>query len=119
VQRLIAKLLTCWMLLLVPGATALELMQPQMLLPICCRTAGAHHCSSGITAHHHGPSWRSAQCKFAHLSHAAILLAPYLPVSQPALVRTPQTTAVTSASLSTLAAYLAGLPGSRAPPSLA
>ncbi len=36
-----------WMLLLVPGATALELARPQLLLPACCRVHGAHHCMAG------------------------------------------------------------------------
>ncbi len=36
------------MLLLLPGATALQLAQPQVLLPACCRTHGVHHCSVGV-----------------------------------------------------------------------
>ena len=49
-QRLIANLLMYWMLLLVPGATALELARPQVLLPACCRIHGAHHCMATTRA---------------------------------------------------------------------
>ncbi len=67
-----------WMLLLVPGATALELARPQVLLPACCRIHGAHHCMA-TARQSSGPAWRGQGCPFANLSHAAILLAPYLP----------------------------------------
>jgi hypothetical protein len=75
VQRLIANLLTYWMLLLVPGATALDLARPQVLLPACCRVHGAHHCMA-TTHEGSGPAWRGEACPFANLTHAAILLAP-------------------------------------------
>jgi hypothetical protein len=118
VQRLIANLLMYWTLLLVPGATALDLARPQMLLPACCRIHGAHHCMA-TTPQGSGPAWRGEGCPFANLTHAAILLASYLPASQPGLGRTPQAVTTLSAEHAALSAFLAGLPGSRAPPSLA
>ena len=117
VQRLIANLLMYWMLLLVPGATALELARPQALLPACCRTHGAHHCMAAAVPGS-GPAWRGHGCPFSNLPHAAILLAPYLPAVQPGVSRTPQATATASAEHAALSAFLAGLPGSRAPPFL-
>jgi hypothetical protein len=118
VQRLIANLLMSWMLLLFPGATALQLAQPQILLPACCRTHGAHHCSMGAAQHDSAPGWRGAGCPFANLQHAAILLAPYLPAAQPGVSRTLQATQTPSAEQAVLSSFLAGLPGSRGPPSL-
>jgi hypothetical protein len=117
VQRLIANLLMYWMLLLVPGATALELAQPQVLLPACCRVHGAHHCM-GIARPGSGPAWRGQGCPFANL-HAAILLAPHLPASESGLTRTQRSAETPTAEQAALSAFLAGLPGSRAPPSLA
>ncbi|MGB9417158.1 MAG: hypothetical protein WCB58_12665 [Acidobacteriaceae bacterium] len=117
-QRLIANLLMCWMLLLVPGATALQLARPEILLPACCRTHGAHHCSMDSARQDTAPRWRGAGCPFSNLQHAAILLAPYLPASQPGVAATPQTVATSSAEQSKLSSFLAGLPGSRAPPFL-
>jgi hypothetical protein len=117
VQRLIANLLFYWMLLLVPGGTTLALAQPQVLLPACCRVHGAHHCK-GEAVQGGGAAWRGQGCPFANLSHAAILLAPYLPATQPGVGRTSQATATSFAEHAALSAFLAGLPGSRAPPSL-
>ena len=116
-QRLIANLLMYWMLLLVPGATALQLARPQILLPACCRTHGAHHCTMGTAQRNSAPGWRGEACPFANLQHAAILLAPYLPAIQAGLSRTAQITETPSAEHAALSAFLAGLPGSRAPPS--
>jgi hypothetical protein len=118
VQRLIANLLMYWMLLLVPGATALELAQPQVLLPACCRVHGAHHCILGIAQRNTTPAWRGEGCPYANLMHAAILLAPYLPAAHPAFAHTVQTVETPSAEQAALSAFLAGLPASRAPPSL-
>jgi hypothetical protein len=115
VQRLIANLLMSWMLLLVPGATALELARPQALLPACCRTHGAHHCVTAAVPRS-GPAWRGHGCPFSNLSHTAILLAPYLPAAQPGVSRTLQSTETPSVEHAALSAFLAGLPGSRAPP---
>jgi hypothetical protein len=117
VQRLIANLLMYWMLLLVPGATALELARPQALLPACCRIHGAHHCTAAAVQGG-GPAWRGHGCPFANLSHAAMLLAPYLPATQAGVARTLEATQTPSAEQALLSAFLAGLPGSRAPPSL-
>ena len=117
-QRLIANLLMYWMLLLVPGATALELAQPQVLLPACCRVHGAHHCM-GTTRQGSGPAWRGHGCPFTNLPHAAILLAPHLPARVPGLARIQQLAETPSAEQAALSAFLAGLPGSRAPPSFA
>jgi len=117
VQRLIANLLMSWMLLLFPGAAALQLAQPQILLPACCRTHGAHHCSIGA-AHDSAPGWRGAGCPFAKLQHAAILLTPYLPATQAGVSRTLQVGRTPSAEQAALSSFLAGLPGSRGPPSL-
>lgn len=116
-QRLIANLLMYWMLLLVPGATALELAQPQVLLPACCRVHGKHHCM-GAAVEGSGPAWRGQGCPFTNLAHAAILLAPYLPAAQPGVAGTEQTTETPAADHAALSAFLAGLPASRAPPSL-
>jgi hypothetical protein len=116
VQRLIANLLMSWMLLLVPGATALELARPQALLPACCRTHGVHHCMTAARRGG-GPAWRGQGCPFANLQHTAILLAPHLPVARAGFFRTLQTTQIPSAEQAALSSYLAGLPGSRAPPS--
>jgi hypothetical protein len=118
VQRLIANLLMSWMLLLFPGATALQLAQPEILLPACCRTHGAHRCSMGTVRQNSAPGWRGQGCPFANLSHAAILLAAYLPTVHAALSRTPQATETPSAEQAALSSFLAGLPGSRGPPSL-
>jgi hypothetical protein len=118
VQRLIANLLMYWMLLLVPGATAVELGRPQMLLPACCRTHGIHHCSVGIAQRGSTPGWRGAGCPFSNLTHVAILLVPYLPSAGMGIARTPQVADTPSAEHAALSAFLAGLPGSRAPPSL-
>jgi hypothetical protein len=118
VQRLIANLLMSWMLLLFPGATALQLAQPQILLPACCRAHGAHHCTMGAAQQDSAPGWRGQGCPFANLSHAAILLVAYLPAAQAALSRTPQAAETPSAEQAALSSFLAGLPGSRAPPSL-
>jgi hypothetical protein len=117
-QRLIANLLMYWMLLLVPGATALELARPQLLLPACCRVHGAHHCMAGRQSGN-APAWRGAGCPFANLSHAAILLVPYLPAMQPGLACALRTLKTSSAEHAVLSAFLAGLPASRAPPSFA
>src|SRR3954463_1567544 len=107
----------CWMLLLVPGATAIDLGQPKVLLPACCRVHGAHHCMG--TAHQEsGPVWRGAGCPFASLTHAAIVLVPYLPSTGRGLARSVRTAHTPSAEHAALSAFLAGLPGSRAPPSL-
>jgi hypothetical protein len=119
VQRLIANLLMYWMVLLVPGATALQVAQPQVLLPACCRTHGAHHCSMRAAAQSGAPAWRGEKCPFSGMTHAAILLAPYLPAAQPGLARTPQMVETPSAEDAALSAFLAGLPGSRAPPAFA
>jgi hypothetical protein len=118
VQRWIANLLMCWMLLLLPGATALELAQPQMLLPACCRTHGAHHCSLVTARHSSGPAWQNAGCPYQHLPHAAILLSPGLPAAPAASLWAPAETRLAAAQYAALSAWLAGLPGSRAPPSL-
>jgi len=118
VQRLIAKLLMCWMLLLVPGATALDLVQPQVLLPACCRVHGVHHCM-GTTREGSAPAWRAEGCPFANMAHAAVLPALYLPSTGAPIVRTPEVADTPSAELAALATFLAGLPGSRAPPSVA
>jgi hypothetical protein len=122
VQRLIANLLMFWMLLLFPGATTLQLAQPQILLPACCRTHGAHHCSMGDARHDSSPNgvpgWRGQGCPFGNLQHAAILLAPYLPATQAGVSRTLQATETPSAEQAALSSFLAGLPGSRGPPSL-
>jgi hypothetical protein len=117
VQRLIANVLMYWMMLLVPGATALDLGQPQVLLPACCRTHGEHHC---MTVAHQGggPAWRGDGCPFAKLTHPAILLVPYLPTAGPGIAQSPQATVTPCAEHARLSAFLAGLPGSRAPPSL-
>jgi hypothetical protein len=115
-QRLIANLLVYWMLLLVPGATALDLAQSQVLLPACCRVHGAHHCMG--TTLHSGPAWRGEGCPFANLTHAAVLLAPYVPSSGTGIARTPQVADTPTAEHAALSAFLAGLPASRAPPSL-
>ena len=117
VQRLIANLLMYWMLLLVPGATALELARPQALLPACCRTHGAHHCMAAAMPGS-GPAWRGHGCPFANLPHAAILLAPYLPATQAGVARTLEAIETSAAEHAGLSAFLAGLPGSRAPPFL-
>ena len=117
-QRLIANLLMYWMLLLVPGATALDLAQPQLLLPACCRVHGAHHCSMGTQHTGSGPAWGGQGCPFVNLSHAAILLAPYLPAMQPGLTYALRTLKTPSAEHAALSAFLAGLPASRAPPSI-
>ena len=101
----------CWMLLLVPGATALELAQPQMLLPACCRTHGAHHCSMLDGRRANGPG-----CPFAHLQRAAMVLPAYLPTAPPAIRQRTITAAAPAAKLAVLASFLAALPGSRAPP---
>ena len=119
VRRLIANLLTCWMLLLVPGATALDLARPQALLPACCRTHGVHHCTMGSVEQAHAPAWRGAGCPFANLQHAAILLAPHMPVVPHGLVCVIESAATQSSQLAALSAFLAGLPASRAPPSFA
>lgn len=116
-QRLIANLLMYWMLLLVPGATALELVQPQVLLPACCRVHGVHHCMVHSRAGN-APAWHGAGCPFANLSHAAILLVPYLPAMQPGLACALRALKTVSAEHAVLSAFLAGLPASRAPPSL-
>lgn len=116
-QRLIANLLMYWMLLLVPGATALDLARPQVLLPACCRIHGAHHCMA-TTLQGGGPAWRGEACPFANLTHAAILLAPYLPAMQHGVGRTSRAVATLSAEHAALSTFLAGLPGSRAPPSI-
>ena len=108
----------CWMLLLLPGATALELAQPQMLLPACCRTHGAHHCSLGTARHSSGPAWQNAGCPYQHLAHAAVLLSPYVTAAQAAASRTHAEARLPAAEHAVLAAWLAGLPASRAPPSL-
>jgi hypothetical protein len=118
VQRLIANLLISWMMLLLPGATALQLTQPEILLPACCRIHGAHHCSLGSARQNGAPGWRAEGCPFSNLQHAAILLVPCLPVSQPGIATTPQALETSSAEQSKLSSFLAGLPGSRAPPSL-
>jgi hypothetical protein len=118
VQRLIANLLVSWMLLLFPGATALQLTPSQVLLPACCRTHGAHHCSMGTARQNSAPGWRGEGCPFANLSHAAILLVAYLPAAHAALSRTLQATETPSAEQAAFSSFLAGLPGSRAPPSL-
>jgi hypothetical protein len=106
-----------WMLLLVPGATALDLARPQMLLPACCRIHGAHHCMA-TTRQSGGPAWRGEACPLANLTHAAILLAPHLPAVPLGLGRTSRTVSTLSAEHVALSALLAGLPGSRAPPSI-
>ena len=119
VRRLIANLLTCWMLLLVPGATALDLARPQMLLPACCRTHGAHHCIIGTVQQGHGPAWRGPGCPFANLQHAAILLVPHMPAVPHGIVCMVAAAATPGSELAALSAFLAGLPASRAPPSFA
>lgn len=116
-QRLIANLLMSWMLLLVPGATVLDLATPQVLLPACCRVHGAHRCM-GTAQEHSAPGWRGQGCPFANLQHAAILLIPYLPATHAGIARSLQTTETPAAEHAALSAFLAGLPGSRAPPSL-
>jgi hypothetical protein len=118
VQRWIANLLMCWMLLLLPGATALELVQPQMLLPACCRTHGAHHCSLDIARRSSGPAWQNAGCPYQHLAHAAVLLSPCVPAEPGAAHRSYAEARLAPAEHAALAAWLAGLPASRAPPSL-
>jgi hypothetical protein len=117
-QRLIANLLVYWMLLLVPGATALDLAQQQVLLPACCRVHGAHHCI-GTRLQGSGAAWRGNGCPFADLTHAAILLVPYLPSTGTGITRIPQVADTPSVEHAALSAFLAGLPASRAPPSLA
>jgi hypothetical protein len=119
VRGLIANLLTCWMLLLVPGATALDLARPQVLLPACCRTHGAHHCVMGGVPQGHGPAWRGMGCPFANLPHAAVLLVPYIPAAPHGLTCIVEAAATPGADLAALSTFLAGLPASRAPPSFA
>lgn len=119
VRRLIANLLTCWMLLLVPGATALDLARPQVLLPACCRAHGAHHCVMASVPQDHGPALRGAGCPFANLQHAAILLIPHMPAVPHGLVCIVESAETPGAELAALSGFLAGLPASRAPPSFA
>jgi hypothetical protein len=118
VQRWIANLLMCWMLLLLPGATALELAQPQMLLPACCRTHGSHHCSLGTAQRSSGPVWQNTGCPYQHLAHAAVLLSPCVPAAPAVSLRTHSEARLAAAEHAAVAAWLAGLPASRAPPFL-
>ena len=104
------------MLLLVPIATALELAQPQMLLPACCRTHGAHHCSMLAARRASGLGWQAPGCPFAHLQHAAVVLPTYLPTAPPFIHQRTITAAAPSSQLAVLASFLAALPASRAPP---
>lgn len=117
-QRWVANLLMGWLLLLVPGSTALALSQPTQLSPACCRAHGAHHCALAQHSPLTGPAWRAARCPYAHLQHAALVLPLFLPAQQPALVAQRGYPASPAASLGALASFLAGLPGSRAPPLL-
>src|ERR1700760_856538 len=106
------------MLVFLSGATALQLARPQVLFPSCCRTHGAHHCSVGVARQGGTPAWRGEGCPFANLSHAAILLVPYLPSSETGLARSPHTAHTHLPQQASLSAVLAALPGSRAPPSI-
>jgi hypothetical protein len=52
---------------MLPSATVMALAAPQQLLPICCRTHGAHACMMGMTDHeliNAGPAVRQPACPF-------------------------------------------------------
>lgn len=117
-QRWVANLLMGWLLFLVPGSTALAFAQPQQLLPVCCRTHGAHHCALAQHRPQTGPAWRATGCPYAHLQHAGLVLPLFLAAQQPSLSTQIRRADSPAADLGALSSYLAGLPGSRAPPFL-
>jgi len=73
----------------------------------------------GTTREGSAPAWRAEGCPFANMTHAAVLPALYLPSTGAPIVRTPEVADTPSAELAALSTFLAGLPGSRAPPSVA
>lgn len=72
-RRMVAAMLLCLVGALLPAATLASLAAPQTLLPVCCRTHGAHACAMGGTAsllHEHGPAFRAPGCPFGQALRA-------------------------------------------------
>jgi hypothetical protein len=67
-MRRIAALLLLWVFgALLPSATVMALAAPQQLLPICCRTHGAHSCimgAAGGASSDAAPTLRQPGCPF-------------------------------------------------------
>jgi hypothetical protein len=67
-RRMAAIALLCVFGALLPAATALALVAPQQLLPICCRAHGAHACVMGSlpsAAPDAGPMLRQPSCPYS------------------------------------------------------
>jgi hypothetical protein len=121
VQRLITNLLLGWLVLLMPGAAALDLGQPQQLLPACCRTHGAHHCAlaadaGALAAAPGAPAWKAPGCPWTHLLHAALLLTPYLPAQRLRQGSDARIFFALPVQPAAPPSHVAGLPGQRGPP---
>ena len=72
-RRIVAAVLLCLVGALLPAATLASLTAPQTLLPVCCRTHGAHACAMGgapSLLHEHGPAFRSPACPFGQALRA-------------------------------------------------
>jgi hypothetical protein len=63
-RRIAAIVLLCVFGTLLPSATAITVAAPQPLVPICCRTHGAHSCISGMVSSDTAPTLRQPACPF-------------------------------------------------------
>ncbi len=72
-RRVAAAILLSFLGVSLPLATVLALSAPQLLLPICCRTHGAHACvmgSAALASPDTGPTLRQVACPFGQALRA-------------------------------------------------
>src|ERR1700722_1803175 len=72
-RRIAAAILLCVFGALLPSATVVALAAPQQLVPICCRTHGAHACTMGSSAsvfRDSSPTLRQPACPFGEVLRA-------------------------------------------------
>lgn len=72
-RRFAAAILLCFLGTSLPSATVFALSAPQQLLPVCCRTHGAHACvmsSTALASPDTGPTLRQPACPFSQALRA-------------------------------------------------
>jgi hypothetical protein len=73
-RRIAAAILLCVFGAMLPTATVVSLAAPDLLIPVCCRTHGAHHCMmmammGGVAAAASGPQLSPPGCPYRYGFH--------------------------------------------------